>query len=252
MTEKLKTSRYFEGLNFKYQKRIGHYTTFQELYDRALEQERIDENEEAFLKRRNFGMGNTSKKPRMESRMTTFIPQKPIAQNFLQRNITPLTDCPKCGKTHRGRNCEGKIICYTCKQLGHMARDCRNKPQSMKFQGQNSGGRQEPQNQIMGYITNPRMNQGQKRGRAIGKVFSISGEELGDFEELRSSESAGELLTGTFNIYCIPAFVLIDSGASHSFISITFQSKIKPSPKSTPFHLSVCLPNGSTILCDRI
>ena len=96
------------------------------------------------------------------------------------------------------------------------------------------------------------MNLGQKRGRIAGKVFSNSGEELGDFEELKSSESAGELLTGTFNIYCVPAFVLIDSGSSHLFISITFQSKIKPLPKPTSFHLSVCLPNCSTILCDHI
>ena len=34
--------------------------------------------------------------------------------------------CSRCGKLHDGKNCDGVKICFTCKQPGHFARDCRS------------------------------------------------------------------------------------------------------------------------------
>ncbi|XP_048491149.1 uncharacterized protein LOC125492564 [Beta vulgaris subsp. vulgaris] len=53
--ERVKMMRFFEGRNLKCQKRIGAYTTFEELYDRALEQERIEMKDEEFRKKINGG-----------------------------------------------------------------------------------------------------------------------------------------------------------------------------------------------------
>ena len=54
---RLRMMRFFEGLNLKYQKRVGHYTNFEELYDRALEQERIEQKDEEYKKRKFPGKG---------------------------------------------------------------------------------------------------------------------------------------------------------------------------------------------------
>ncbi|XP_010689703.2 uncharacterized protein LOC104903375 [Beta vulgaris subsp. vulgaris] len=62
--ERLQAMRFFNGLNLKYQKRIGVYTSFEDLYNRALEHERIEMKDEEFRrKRKGDGMrGVVSKK----------------------------------------------------------------------------------------------------------------------------------------------------------------------------------------------
>ena len=51
-TEKVRASRFFKGLNLKIQKGIGKYSNFRDLYDRALEYERILDKEEGANKRK--------------------------------------------------------------------------------------------------------------------------------------------------------------------------------------------------------
>lgn len=98
-TDKLKMTRFFEGLNFKYQKRIGRYATFQELYDQALEQERIDQREEEVTKRKNGDKAKegSNKRPRQEfqkSRATSSYATIPSPQERANWK------CRKCGGNH--------------------------------------------------------------------------------------------------------------------------------------------------------
>ncbi|XP_057248326.1 uncharacterized protein LOC130590277 [Beta vulgaris subsp. vulgaris] len=73
--------RFFEGLNLKYQKRIGTYTTFEELYDRALEQERIEMKDEEFRKRRNGGKFKEGGFKKAKTEMTTPTQFRGLAGN---------------------------------------------------------------------------------------------------------------------------------------------------------------------------
>jgi hypothetical protein len=82
--------------------------------------------------------------------------------------------------------------CFNCGKEGHMSYHCPEKT-----------GQQTPQVQ----------NSSQRSSLRTGRVNHVAPE---------TAAEAPEVMLGTFNINSIPATVLFDSGASHSFISQTF------------------------------
>ena len=51
-------------------------------------------------------------------------------------------------------------------------------------------------------------------------------------------------LLGVMDVYGLACRVLIDSGASHSFISVLFANKIGKTPSSTTSLFSMSIPSG--------
>ncbi|XP_057249989.1 uncharacterized protein LOC125496578 [Beta vulgaris subsp. vulgaris] len=74
-----------------------------------------------------------------------------------------------------------------------------------------------------------------------GRVFMMQKEE---------AEADDTVITGTFPVNSVPAYVLFDSGASHSFISTAFSRSLNAKPCSEFSAMSVTIPNGESILCD--
>lgn len=58
-------------------------------------------------------------------------------------------------------------------------------------------------------------------------------------------------MTGTFSIYFTPAYVLFDSGASHSFISETFAKRLNLE-SVTPCEADISVPSGLSVTCNRM
>jgi hypothetical protein len=83
-----------------------------------------------------------------------------------------------------------------------------------------------------------RGNKGQQN-YACGRVNHVTVEQAQD---------APGVLLGTFSVNSVPAIVLFDSGASHSFITEQFMAKHDIPMSSMKTHLLISSPNGDEIL----
>ena len=110
-------SRFLKGLTLKIQNGIKKYFDFRDLYDRALEYERILYKKGSANKRK-FGGGNNSGSKRPTTWDRRSFQLLALAKNTVWK-------CRLCGKDNRGLSYTGKIICYKCKKEGHVSTNCR-------------------------------------------------------------------------------------------------------------------------------
>ncbi|XP_010682630.1 uncharacterized protein LOC104897448 [Beta vulgaris subsp. vulgaris] len=148
-SEKFKVTRYFEGLNFT-------YINFQELYDRALEQERISEKEKEISKRRNVGSEEEEKSKKL-------------------RVVQPVVRAPNFQQHTQPKNRRCFQLCGRMYAMG-------------------TEGEAQPE-----FVGNDNLD-------ANGN------------EEAELIKDEGNVISRTFLVNYVPAYVLFYSGASNSFI----------------------------------
>ncbi|GJU47273.1 putative reverse transcriptase domain-containing protein [Tanacetum coccineum] len=128
--------------------------------------------------------------------------------------------CDTCGKLHLGKACHMVTgACFTYGLTGHMARDCpRN--------GGNGG----------------RGNGNNKRPAAKGQVFSLT-----------KDQAANSLGTISKTLYLNgrAVFVLFDTGATHSVVSVSFAKHISIYHTLLNYTLSISMPMKSLVVIDH-
>ncbi|KAL0548949.1 hypothetical protein IC582_013427 [Cucumis melo] len=129
------------------------------------------------------------------------------------RTLRELPPCGRCGRVHGGRCLIGSGVCFRCKQPGHNANAY-------------------PQ-RLIG--TTPHQPSASQQGR----VFATTRQE---------AERAGTVVIGTLPISGHYAFVLFDSGSSHSFISSIFVQHVGLEVEPLGNVLSVSTPSGEVLL----
>ena len=67
-----------------------------------------------------------------------------------------------------------------------------------------------------------------------------------------NTPASTSVVSGILPIFGQPAHILMDSGSTHSFVSYPFEHYLNVSPVPLEYELSVSLPSGDTMLCDRI
>ncbi|XP_061360189.1 uncharacterized protein LOC133304207 [Gastrolobium bilobum] len=123
--------------------------------------------------------------------------------------------CPKCKKNHAGECLAGRGVCFKCGKPGHMLRQC-------------------PQNQGQNLSTQPATR---------GRVFTLSGQE---------AAQTSNLVQGTGLIQDSLITVLFDSGATHSFISLSSTQKLKLPISILSSYLEIFLPTGEKITTFKV
>jgi len=152
-------------------------------------------------------------------------------------NITYPT-CGKCGKNHQGECRQGTMACYKCGKEGHFAKKC-----IVKSTGEGQQNRsQEGQFRSLQTLTD-----GPAEGLDIKNVLEpnarIYAYTKGDVEA-----GGSKVVTGQLPIANMVARVLIDSGATHSFISAIFVDSLHRSKDTIKQAFRTVLPSGDIML----
>ncbi|TYK05231.1 gag-protease polyprotein [Cucumis melo var. makuwa] len=132
------------------------------------------------------------------------------------RTLRELPICTTCGRVHGGRCLAGSGVCFRCRQLRHTTDACLWKP----------------------FESTPHQPSASQQGR----VFATTRQE---------AKLAGTMVTATLPILGHYAFVLFDSGSSHSFISSVFVQHVGLEVEPLGSVLSVSTPSGEVLLLKK-
>ncbi|KAI3746537.1 hypothetical protein L6452_08971 [Arctium lappa] len=145
--------------------------------------------------------------------------------------------CDKCNRSHVG-NC---IICRKCHRGGHYEKDCKAGGRRVCFE---CGSPDHFKNNCPRVNRRANANQirpvGQRdqRGQARGRVFEIGAEE---------ARRDPNVITGMFLLNNHSAFVLFDSGADKSFVSLNFRPNVNQMTQKLKEDYVIEFANGQEI-----
>ncbi|XP_074559868.1 uncharacterized protein LOC141815899 [Curcuma longa] len=154
------------------------------------------------------------------------------------------TPCTKCGKPHPGECRLGTNKCFTCGVEGHKAQACPTKSQASSQQPQQQLQYQKAPAQLhymQAALEGPQISQGRLEAPPVmtnARVFSITREDVAN---------ASTVVTGQIFIYSQYATALFDTGATHSFISISFAKKIEIPLQVLDEKFLTTLPSGEVM-----
>ncbi|XP_073022270.1 uncharacterized protein [Primulina eburnea] len=214
--ETLKIHRFTKGLSSRIQSALAVYepNNFEDMMGAAI-------REEADIKRREEE--NRLKRPSPNFNQNQKF-KKPASNGQYQGQAPPqykkeVKDCPKCKKKHVGE-CRFTVgACFRCGQFGHRMNQC-TKPEEKESTPTSTSNKE---NKVG---TNAR-------------VFEMTEEE---------ADASNDVVAGTILISHLPAYVLFDCGATHSFISKRFARKLRKDSELLTEPYKVATPGGDTLI----
>ncbi|XP_057249321.1 uncharacterized protein LOC125495585 [Beta vulgaris subsp. vulgaris] len=140
-------------------------------------------------------------------------------QGSSSRPSFDLSKCRRCEKpNHPGKDCDGSaIVCFYCREAGHKSYECPKNPRAIAKRPATSSLSTPPKN----------------------RVYSMTHYD---------ADVHPDIISGTFLVNSVPAFVLFDSGASVSCVSNSFAKKANLS-SSSPLRTLISLPFGENYPC---
>ncbi|XP_073014570.1 uncharacterized protein [Primulina eburnea] len=217
--EVLKLHRFKRGLNSRIQSALAVYqaANFADLMGAAIRAEKdIRRREGEFKNKRPLASqsaqgGQKFRKPNQSG--------GPSSGQTSAANYQGPKPCPKCGFRHPGECRRASRACFGCGKPGHRISECPTA--TNQAAGPNRGTGQN----VGANPNKPKENQPNAR------VFAMTQEEADD---------ANDVVSGTIFIQQVPAYVLFDCGATHSFMSKRFAKKLgcKPEKLNEPFRIA--------------
>ena len=128
--------------------------------------------------------------------------------------------CATCGGHHPGRACYRQTrACFLCGSMDHRAKDC---PCNNGDGGSGNGGQPNQHNQ-----QNP-----------IGRVFALT--------SCQAATNPGTV-SGTHD-----AYVLFDTGSTHSVVSLSYVRYLDVLPSLLSPHMSIATPMGTSVIISDV
>ncbi|XP_074323417.1 uncharacterized protein LOC141660339 [Apium graveolens] len=140
-------------------------------------------------------------------------------------NMIPVAPCAICGGHHPGRACYRQTgACFLCGSMSHRAKDCtvsRNPGGGGTGGGSGSGSQQNP----------------------TARVFALTANQAA----ANSGTVSGTLLVGRRD-----AYVLFDTGSTHSVVSLSFVRHLDVAPSLLYPHMSISTPIGNFVVISDV
>ncbi|XP_038985736.1 uncharacterized protein LOC120111844 [Phoenix dactylifera] len=215
-------------------------SSYKDMVNKALVVERglndTQEERERILKKRNRQAELQNK----QGRNTEFKPKKQTTVNDKTQHKDTVK-CYRCGGPHYRRDCHWfNGNCFSCGQQGHRADTCPNHREQQTRQAS-----QPTQGALTNQATqNEQQRGGQQRPRTQGRVYALT---------QHDADASNIVVTGTIEIPSTNAYILIDPGATHSFVSTDFVGR-NSTLISLPLETELCvsIPNGDVILVNSV
>ncbi|XP_017256323.1 uncharacterized protein LOC108225879 [Daucus carota subsp. sativus] len=167
---------------------------------------------------------------------------KPPQSTHLLQERPLLPECKTCGKRHPAPCYQESITCFICGQKGHIASRCQNKAITCYKCGK-KGHMAKDCRSVQKESDVPRLPAPPGGNKPTARTFNMS---------LKDALADNDVISGTLTVNSQDACVLIDSGATKSFISVKFMQKlgIDPIPLAEPMNIEIA--NQDTIPVDRV
>nr|ABA94797.1 retrotransposon protein, putative, Ty3-gypsy subclass [Oryza sativa Japonica Group] len=235
-TDKKKIRKFLKGIavGMRLQLLAHDFPTFQHMINKALllEDARKEATEE-YKKRKSNHQGNSSRgapRPRygqpmqyhqsitQTNRQPGYAPRPQINRPAPppQQRAPSGNTAPNSVTSFKSPQGPSAVQCFRCNQMGHYARQCPQNPANTNSGHANGSTARTP---------TPAAAQSRPSSQASGQGSRASnhfGRGRVNHIQAETAQDAPDVVMGMFSVNSVPAIVLFDSGASHSFISQAF------------------------------
>ncbi|XP_074342240.1 uncharacterized protein LOC141679718 [Apium graveolens] len=167
-----------------------------------------------FVKREDTNIGNR-RIENVGARKDNTKFRTPQNSNLLQGR-PPIPECKTCGRKHPGECYQANVTCFNCGQKGHYASRCKEKATICYSCGKKGHmakdfRKQAPKESSTLRLMAPPSN------KPTARTFNMT---------VKDVVADNDVIAGTLLVNSEDACILIDSGATRSFISLNFMSKL--------------------------
>jgi hypothetical protein len=229
LVEETKIERFRDGLSPRILERVICFkvTDYADMVHIATMAEKGIKNEVADFVNKKRSMSSGAPPPPLSKRHATSSSAGPIGSKGTSgsQGSGNYPQCSKCGRLHRGECKLGMKVYFKCGKTGHFIRECL---QASMGRGQGS-----------------QTSVNQPRQTAPSRVFALTP------DNVLAEENTTGVVTGTIPLFGSVACVLFDSGATHSFISLSYVKLCRLSTEPLEQNICVATPVGDTITCKK-
>ncbi|KAK8703726.1 hypothetical protein V6N13_047372 [Hibiscus sabdariffa] len=247
-TESDRCQKFREGLRIDILKQVATHqdTVFDVLVERAKAAEEVElllrqtDRAERERSRRPYGPGESSSRPgkraqaavphRSNTGPRPIVQQTPAVSRGDSSGFTPLPPCEHCGNRHGAR---------TSAQTPARSQTSVQTPARGRTQSRVSGSASRAD------CGRPQQSRGPVLSEARQPALVYATRRRDDRDE-------PDVIAGTFTIYSVPYFALLDNGSTHSYISSTASRDLQIPVEPTEKAVTVMSPVGQSVIVDMV